>query len=56
MVLDKLISKCQTGFIKGRYIDESTRLIYDIINYTEVKNKNGLLMLMDIEKAFDSIS
>ena len=55
-VLDKLVSKCQTGFIKGRYSGESTRLIYDIMNYTEVKNKNGLLMLIDFEKAFDSIS
>ena len=55
-VLDKLVSKCQTGFIKGRFIGESTRLIYDIMNYTEVKNKNGLLMLIDFEKAFDSIS
>ena len=54
-VLDKLVSKCQTGFIKGRYIGESTRLIYNIMNYTEVKNKNGLLMLIDFEKAFDSI-
>ena len=26
------------------------------MNYTEVKNKNGLLMLIDFEKAFDSIS
>ena len=56
IVLDKLVSKCQTGFIKGRYIGESTRLIYDIMNYTEVTNKNGLLMLIDFEKAFDSIS
>ena len=55
-VLDKLVSKCQTGFIKGRYIGESTRLIYDIMNYTEIKNKNGLLMLIDFEKDFDSIS
>ena len=39
--LRKLVSKCQTGFIKGRYIGESTRLIYDIMNYTEVKNKMG---------------
>ena len=54
-VLDKLVSKCQTGFIKGWYIGESTRLIYNIMNYTEVKNKNGLL-LIDFEKAFDSIS
>ena len=33
-VLLVLISKSQTGFIKGRFIGESTRLVYDIMNYT----------------------
>ena len=55
-VLPDLISNCQTGFIKGRFIGESTRLVYDIMNYTEKKQKTGLLMLIDFEKAFDSIS
>ena len=55
-VLDKLISDSQTGFIKGRYIGDSTRLIYDIMNFTEIRNKNELLMLIHFEKAFDSIS
>ena len=55
-VLLDLISNCQTGFIKGRFIGECTRLVYDIMNYTEKKQKTGLLMLMDFEKAFDSIS
>ena len=52
-VLDKLISDSQTGFIKGRYIGES---VYDIINYCDTSNKTGLLMLIDFEKAFYSIS
>ena len=55
-VLPDLISNCQTGFTKGRFIGESTRLVYDIMNYTEKKQKTGLLMLIDFEKAFDSIS
>ena len=55
-VLDKLISDSQTGFIKGRYIGESIRLVYDIINECDISNKTGLLMLIDFEKAFDSIS
>ena len=56
MVLDKIISKDQTGFIKGRYIGENTRLIYDIMQYTETHNIPGLLVLVDFEKAFDSLS
>ena len=55
-VLDKIIAKTQTGFISGHYIGESTRLVYDIMQVAEQKNINGLLMLIDVEKAFDSIS
>lgn len=55
-VLSKLISNDQTGFISGRYIGENTRLIYDIMNYTEETNIPGLLLIIDFEKAFDTIS
>ena len=55
-VLPDLISQSQTGFIKGRFIGESTRLVYDVMNYTEVKKIKGLLMFIDFEKAFDSVS
>ena len=54
--MDPLISETQTGFLSDRYIGESTRLIYDIMNYTEKEEMDGLLMLIDFEKAFDSIS
>ena len=55
-VLDKLISKEQTGFMSGRYIGENTRLIYDILHITEELDIPGLLLIIDFEKAFDSIS
>ena len=55
-VLHCLISRSQCGFIQGRQISEVTRLIYDIMHYTEKNNIDGLLMLIDFEKAFDSIS
>ena len=29
--LNNIISDCQTGFIKGRFISDSTRLVYDIM-------------------------
>ena len=54
--LNYVISDCQTGFIKGRYISESTRLIYDLLHATETKNIPGLLILIDFEKALDSLS
>ena len=55
-VLDIIIAKDQTGFIKGRYIGENIRLIYDIMHYTEKLNIPGMLLLIDFEKAFDSLS
>lgn len=54
--LDKIINRDQTGFIKGRFIWEYIRLIYDTIQYTVHKQIPGLLMLKDFEKAFDTIS
>ena len=37
-VLDDLISDTQSGFLKGRYIGENTRFIYDLMSYTELNN------------------
>ena len=55
-VLDKVIHDDQKGFMKDRFIGENTRLLYDIIQHTREKNISGLLLLVDFEKAFDSIS
>ena len=54
--MDNLVSKTQTGFVAGRFIGENSRLIYDILNYNEKQNIPGLLMLIDFERAFDSVS
>ena len=55
-VLHNLISPTQSGFMSNRFIGESTRLIYDIIHYANCNNISGLLMLIDFQKAFDSVS
>ena len=54
--LQKFIHTDQSGFIAGRYIGENTRLVYDIMHHTETKIISGLLLLVDFEKAFDSVS
>ena len=54
-VLPKLINNDQTGFMKGRFIDENTRLIDGIIQYAAQHNTPGLLLFIDFEKAFDSL-
>ena len=54
-VLPTIISHTQKGFLKNRSIAENTRLIYDIIDKLNSNNQEGLLLLIDFEKAFDSV-
>ena len=55
-VIDKLISRDQSGFISGRYIGDNTRIVYDLMQFVDEKNIPGLLLLIDFEKAYDSLS
>ena len=55
-VLGQIINENQKGFIKGRYIGENIRMVYDALFYAKLQRKPGLLLLIDFEKAFDSIS
>ena len=55
-VLVNFIHENQKGFLPGRFIGENSRLLYDIMHVTEEENIPGLLLLLDFEKAFDSIS
>ena len=55
-ILPKLIHPDQKGFVNNRFIGENTRLMYDIINECNTQNIDGLILLIDFEKAFDSIS
>ena len=53
--LPNLISPQQTPYVENRFIGESGRLIADITEITDVISKEGFLVTMDIEKAFDSL-
>lgn len=55
-VLPQIIHRNQKGFLKGRYIGENIRELYDTLVYTEKKNIPGMLLLIDFEKAFDSVA
>lgn len=54
-VLPSIISDSQKGFLKGRFIGENTRLVYDLINFLDKEQKPRLLLLVDFEKAFDTV-
>ena len=54
--LDYLIIQDQKGFVRGRFIRENIRQTYDIINEAQLDNIEGLIVLVDFEKAFDSLA
>ena len=55
-VLNRIISREQKGFLEGRSISDCTRIMYDLIFGCEQFNIDGLILLVDFEKAFDSLS
>ena len=54
-VLPTIIGSNQTGYVKGRYIGESIRIITDMMSFTKKKNIPGIAVFLDFEKAFNSI-
>ena len=54
-VIGNIIGEEQTGYIKGRYIGQNVRLIEDVIDYCTNNNKEGAILFVDFEKAFDSL-
>ena len=54
-VLPHLINPTQTGYVKGRFIGESIRLILDVMEYTKHKDIPDVAVFLDFEKAFDSV-
>ena len=54
-IIPNIIHENQSGFVKGRYIGENIRLIQDIMTKLKDTKQSELLLLLDFEKAFDSI-
>ena len=54
-LLPKLINEDQVGYVKGRYIGQNIRIIADMLKYTDINKIQANILLIDFEKAFDSI-
>ena len=54
-IIDQLISKHQSAYIKGRFIGTNARTILDAFEYCCDKNHEGILLFLDFQKAFDSV-
>ena len=54
-VLPNIIHHNQTGYVKDRYIGETVRSVFDVMDLTLKENVPGLLIFIDVQKAFDSL-
>ena len=54
-VISDIVSSDQTAYIKARYIGTNIRLVSDVIDYYDLTNESGILLMLDFQKAFDTI-
>ena len=55
-VISTIVNENQVAYVNNRFISESGRLISDVLEITNSLDIEGILMTVDIEKAFDSIN
>ena len=56
VVFNRILGPHQKAYIPGRFISKATKNTYDTIEYAIRTNNPGLAVLVDFEKAFDSVS
>ena len=54
-VLPEIIHHNEAGYFKNRFIGETIRSIYDVMDYTVEEDIPGLMIFIDFKKAFDSV-
>ena len=55
-ILDKLLGYEQKAYIPGRFMAECTRTMYDLFEHAKENNLPGMMLIIDFEKAFDSVN
>jgi len=50
-----IIHHNQSGYVSDRYIGETVRSIFHIMDFTDKENIPGLLIFIDFQKAFDTL-
>jgi hypothetical protein len=54
-VIDKLINRCQTGFMPNRLIAENGLLLNIVMEHARQTNRTDIALLLDQEKAYDRV-
>ena len=52
---EKLILDNQTAFMKGRDIMNGVMALHEVIHETKKRNKVGIVLKLDFEKAYDKV-
>lgn len=54
-VLNNIIDECPLGFINHRYISNNIRLIFDLLDYSDLVSTDSFILFLDYYKAFDCL-
>lgn len=54
-VMGLLVHPNQTGFMSGRYIGDSVRIVEDCLEVIKERHEEGMVVALDFAKAFDSV-
>lgn len=55
-ILERIINKSQNAFLKDRNIMDGILCLHEILHNTKARKKDGLILKLDFEKAYDKIS
>ena len=55
-ILQRLVASNQSAFLKGRYILESVVTTHEVLHSIHSSKRQGLVLKLDYEKAYDMIS
>jgi hypothetical protein len=55
-VMDFIISKNQSTFIKGRFLADGVVVLNEVVDFVKRYKKECLILKVDFEKAYDSVS
>ena len=55
-ILPSVINPDQVAYLKNRFIGQNIRTIFDMLGYTKLEDKKGIIAFLDFEKAFDTIN
>jgi hypothetical protein len=54
-VMGKLLSPCQTSFVKGRFITDGVMLLREVLRERKFRKQQGVVLKIDFEKTYDKV-